>query len=515
MRKILLLLCLFSVLSSYSQGLIVKSLSQDDNRLVGRTNNKKDLNGVDEAVLHVVLPVPNVEFKGGNVDGTPQFNGSTYTLYMLNGTRIIEINCPGFPPLQVKFKDYGVEELKGPNDYTMIVDVPGISDKGRFVNINTKVVGATVSIDGKEIGIAPIYNYFLYNGKYLLTAQSGKYEGALEINISNLVDAGTKDYTIPMENVESSYGRVHVTADKDANIIFDGRIVGTGEWSTELRKGNYSIETQKPQCDNAITNFEVKAGQLNKIQANNPRPHQGELLTNIRPLNATLTVDGHSEAINTPLTLSVGKHILNVSSNGYTAQSREVNIERNKKTVEAISLDRIYYLKKNGMYFGGAYTLGAFSSATPLIGVVVSNIDIQFNYSFGLDESKEVYFYDKNEESDKFIGGAKYSCSSMGIKLGYQIPLSMKFAIVPQVGYTLNKLSGKLVTGTMQGDGAVCNCAAVGGKFIFSPIQHICLFAAPEYDIAVKSDKIYDSISSEAGFAKGGFNCHLGLLINF
>jgi hypothetical protein len=71
------------------------------------------------------------------------------------------------------------------------------------------------------------------------------------------------------------YGDVTVTVDNKADIFYNGQNMGTGQWKTQLREGNYTIETRKANSDPAMTSFTVVAQRQNNIKANAPVQHTG------------------------------------------------------------------------------------------------------------------------------------------------------------------------------------------------------------------------------------------------
>lgn len=59
-----------------------------------------------------------------------------------------------------------------------------------------------------------------------------------------------------------------MTVDNRADIFFNDQNVGTGSWKTQLREGNYTVETRKADCEPMLTSFTVMARQQNTVKAN-------------------------------------------------------------------------------------------------------------------------------------------------------------------------------------------------------------------------------------------------------
>ena len=113
--------------------------------------------------------------------------------------------------------------------------------------------------------------------------------------------------------------------------------------------------------------------------------------------------------------------------------------------------------------------------------------------------------------------GTKYKMQSIGVKYGYQIPLMRQLAITPQVGYYYNYLSATAAASgnTIYGDGASSSAVSIGAKLVLVPLQHLYVFVAPEYMVALSKDNNFKTITDSSNFSGNGFAVHAGLLVNF
>lgn len=178
-----------------------------------------------------------------------------------------------------------------------------------------------------------------------------------------------------------------------------------------------------------------------------------------------------------------------------------------------IKEDKIH-LTQNCFYFGGSYSVGSFSGVTSMLGCTLHNIDLQLSYTVGLNKKGPVNFYNSDDLS--FLCKSEYSLNSFAAKIGYQFTLASHFGIVPQVGFSYQSLVCHTLDGIEgKGGGAAADCAIIGGKFIYSPWKHVCLFMNPEYDFSVKKDRMFDTIATSADFNASGFYCNFGILANF
>jgi hypothetical protein len=298
----------------------------------------------------------------------------------------------------------------------------------------------------------------------------------------------------------------------NADLWFAGRYVGTGTWKEQLREGNYTVEARKIDHDPVTTSFVVKARQQNNITATPPTPYTGQLAVYTRPADATVTYNGsHAINLSEPVTLPIGTYQMEFSRKGFVSQSYEYTVRRNTMTTDTVRLDRINYVKSTGFYFGGAFTLSKLFGFSGILGGTYMQHDLQLSYTFCISETSTVYTAGSGQQS-----GMKFKQNSIAVKYGYQIPVLSRFALIPQLGFSYDFLSGTQVEGSTKfGDDASASCLTLGFKVLAVPMQHIYLFVAPEFDIAVSKSKDYEAIADNADFSAGGFVMHAGVLVNF
>ena len=102
------------------------------------------------------------------------------------------------------------------------------------------------------------------------------------------------------------------------------------------------------------------------------------------------------------------------------------------------------------------------------------------------------------------------------MKLGYQIVLTERLGITPQIGYEAERLSGSVKDGTnLYGDGASASCISLGAKLLWAPIQRLYLFANPAFSIGASKDDNFKKIEDNSDISAGGFMMSLGAIFNF
>ena len=397
--------------------------------------------------------------------------------------------------------------IDGGRTYEMLIDI----GTGRYVSVASQVASADIYIDGTPVGKSPVYKKYLNYGSHIVRAVKDRYEGTDTIYVSRTDEQEQRMVRVGMVDMSEHYGDVNVTVDNKADIYFEGRNVGTGSWKTQLREGNYTVETRKADCDPEKTTFTVVARQRNDIMATPPTPYRGILRVFTRPGGVLATYNGgRAIDLTDAASMPIGTYQMEFTKRGYVTQNHDYTVLRNQLTTDTVTLQRINYIKPRAFYFGGGYTLSALSGLTAILGGVYMNHDLQVSYSFGLSYSDVIYTVGEAQQS-----GIKFRQNSLAVKYGYQFGFLSKLGIVPQIGWRYDTLSGTLEQGSvLKGDGASAQCVSLGFKLLAVPMQHVYVFLSPEYDVAVSKSETYQNIADAAGFSAGGFAVTLGVLVN-
>jgi len=503
-----LLLSITTVL--YAQNIKVTKFDMLLNDMTANTHGtqKLDQNGEKAALIKIQAPDHSFTFDGGSLGIVAREEHSAETwLYVPRMAK----------RLTIQHKDYGVLRdyyypvpIEGGRTYEMYLDI-GI---GRYVTVTSEIANSTIYVDGENCGKAPVNNRYMSFGRHTVRAIKDRYEGEQTFMITTDDDAGIRLVRVEQRDMSDHFGEVTVNVDNNADIYFEGRKVGTSTWKTELREGTYIVETRKADCDPVKTSFTVVARQKNVFKANTPTPHTGWLSIYTRPGNVQTTYNGdHFIDLSETVSVPIGTYQMQFSRRGYVTQNREYLVKYNETTTDTVTLSRINYVKPTAFYFGLAFTVRSLSGITGIVGGTYKNHDLQASYTLGLTESKVTNW---NDGDGNFLGSAKHKMNSFAVKYGYQIPLSSRFALTPQVGYACNILSSSKVEGSEDyGDGNTAHYVTIGAKVLFVPIQHLYLFVAPEYDIALSNDTNFKAAADKAGFDVSGFLINAGLLINF
>ena len=512
MRKLLLIIMAFmATLSANADGLNVVSFKLLETDLTANTRGteRRDQNGDKAALIKIVSPEKGFHFDGGSLGivGTEQ-KAAELWLYVPPRAQKLTISHPVFGMLRDYY--YPVS-IQGGRTYEMLLDI----GTGRYATITTSMARSLVYVDGENLGRAPIYNKYLNFGRHVVTASNDRFEGTDTIYIMPNDEKKTKQFNIEMHNISNLFGDVRVTVDNKADIYFEGSLVGTGSWSTQLREGSYTVETRKVDCDSVKSTFEVKRQQLNEFKAAPPIPHSGQLKLLSRPITTTLVLDGTTLLQgDETITVPVGTHAVTARQKGYVEQVREYEIFHNELTTDTITMEEISYVKPSAFYLGGGITAATLGGYTAMIGMVLGNNDFQLSYTFGSGESGTAQW--SNASDGTILSRISYKMNTASFKYGYQVRLIRRMSLVPQVGYAYSQLKANVKSGNNKyGDGASMQSVTIGAKLVFVPFMHCYLFAMPEIGIPVAKDELIDNISKAAGFSTTTLGVTAGIILNF
>ena len=504
MRRLLTLWTLCAIVCvATAQNMKVIDFRLLENDLTANTHgtSKLDLNGETAALIKIQTPERGFTFDGGmqGIVASEEHTGEIWLYVPRRAQKLI-----------IQHQDYGVlrdyyypVNIEGGRTYEMLIDI----GTGRYATVTTGVAKAEVFIDGEACGLSPVRKYLNY-GRHTIRATKDRFDGETTATITTNDELTMSRFIhVDMHDMSHLYGDVTVTVDNKADIYYNGQNMGNGEWKTQLREGNYTIETRKADSEPAMTSFTVTAQRQNTVKANAPVPHTGWLHIYTRPRNVKSAPFDATEV----QTLPVGTYQMEFTRKGFVTQTKEYTVRRNETTRDTVTLERVTYVKPLAFYFGGGISIRSLMGVTGIVGAVYQRHDLQASYTFGLSESDAVYW------NGDMNTATKYKMSSIGVKYGYQFPLMRQLAITPQLGYYYNSLSANAAQpgNTIYGDGASSSALSIGAKIVLVPLQHLYVFVAPEYMFALSKDNNFKTITDSSNFSGDGFAVHAGLLVNF
>ena len=198
---------------------------------------------------------------------------------------------------------------------------------GWFSIPNTGLLsGATIVVDGKNLGTTPITSYKLASGSHTLRVVKDMYKPFEQsITIADNTPLTLTPTLLP------NYANVTLDAGVDCTIYANDRLLGQSPWSGKLTAGSYIFEARKDGHESGTTTQSITSEpQSQRYTIPAPKPIFGSITVTSSPMMARVLVDG-KEIGTTPLTENVliGKHKLSIALDGYDTIEKDILITKN------------------------------------------------------------------------------------------------------------------------------------------------------------------------------------------
>ncbi len=116
-----------AIVSSNTKELTVKSFALNPYDLTASAHRRNDANGQACALVKVRLERPGATFDG-NVMGDTPYSMGEYYVYMMKGSRMLQVKLDGYLPVKVNFADYGIAGVEPLSTYILTLVLPNVTD---------------------------------------------------------------------------------------------------------------------------------------------------------------------------------------------------------------------------------------------------------------------------------------------------------------------------------------------------------------------------------------------------
>ena len=328
----LLAISLLLSLAVHAQKLTVEGMTASSVDLSASQFERKDLAGQVCGMVKVQLAAAGAQFEG-NVIGTPEYKTGEYWVYMSPGSYMLNIKHPQFVPLNVNFRDYGVQGIQSKVTYLLTLSIPSstpqdIDDGMRYLAMTVEPSNATVYIDGKR--------QVVQNGMVSLRLPMGSHSYQVEaggyVTKTGSVDLseGRQSLTV---RLESSLAQVTIKCGTPgAKIYVNDQLRGTSPWSGELGEGNYLVEARQDGHRPQKQSVTLKEREQRTITLPELVSITGSLDVNYQPMDAEVWLDGKKIGVSPDIfrNIIVGNHKVELRATGYHSQQHTITIEEGK-----------------------------------------------------------------------------------------------------------------------------------------------------------------------------------------
>lgn len=505
MSRLSTLLCFFVLLGALPAGaqkLAIRDFETRAQDMDAQSNTleKRDRNGKRAAIIKIFTSLPNSELTfGGSGQGfvaQEQHGPGQVWLYVPQASQKVTVSHPKYDPMTF----YYPTDIKEGRVYSMI-----LSPEGKEVSLSASARNAQIWIDGDSIGVSPVTTYIPY-GTHAVRAKLGSLLFDDDIVVER---EGPTQFSLKMEDENLKYGDVVVDVDGGAELWFQGRREGVGQYAAHLRGDDYVIEARKPDHEPATTTFKVIPGKTTHIQANAPTPHLGYLQLVTEPEHGVSVTQADTLiTVNPEMQLPVANYEWTFSRRGYTPVTRKFHITRGETLVDTVRLRKIQYVPSQTVYAAIAMEIASKPGVQFMVGGMYKSVDLSVSYTYGLGKTKEVNWY--NDVDNIFDQSTDYRVDEIAVRAGYCLRFAERFGLTPQVGF----LQQRLIAKGKAGNGFTVNSATVGARLSWYPVQHFGVFVTPEYGIPVGDKGDIANVCKLAGLTRGGFRASVGVTVN-
>ena len=337
-------------------------------------------------VVFVVQPADAILMIDGSVH--PLQDGAT-SLMLENGTYNYTVSAQDYHDLRGTFTVAGSKVEKE------LILKPAY---GWLSVLGGTIEGATIFVDNKAIGSAPIREYKLSSGEHQVRIIKELYKPYSE-NVT-IRDNQTTNFT---PTLTADFANVVVNAPEGAEIWINGKQKGNGSWQGKLASGVYLFEARKSGYKSSSMSQTISASSATQSYTIPPlTPIVGSLVISGTPVMADVAVDGNNVG-RLPLSLDnllIGNHTVTISKQGYVDHTESVTIAEGKTSTINVALKK--------------YVASALKGVTP--------IEVDTTLSSDALNKKGTDFYnnkDYNSAVQYFFAAAEKGYSTAQDWMGY------------------------------------------------------------------------------------------------
>jgi len=188
--------------------------------------------------------------------------GATLLLVLMAGAVSWKVLTSGPPAAEVP--ETVVEVLEAPPETKVI---PAVVEKSSSIAVETEPPGASVSVDGKAAGAAPLTVSDVAPGEHVVEASLAGYSSVKRtVSVSTEGDRLMIVLTLPQKKVEALKGKLSLSTDPWTHVSLNGKLLGDTpliELPLPVGRHRLQLSNEQAKIDLAIE-VEVKAGQVTK-----------------------------------------------------------------------------------------------------------------------------------------------------------------------------------------------------------------------------------------------------------
>ena len=332
---ILLLLFLIYSLPSSAQKMTVESMVPTNDQTANLSENMlKDNNGDYAGLVKVMLAAPNVDFEG-LVLKKQVHTASEHWVFMAKGSTRLKVTVPGYLPLPIDFRDYGINGIEPLRTYVLTITLPQVGaiqqdDGMRYLAMTVEPKNSMVFVDDNlqtvdENGEVSVY---LKQGRHTYKVMAKGYAE----------QEGTVDVTDNMKPLDirltSTMATLRVECETNgAEVFVNNQRKGAAPWSGTLSEGSYQVEARLAGYRSHKQSVTLAQKESRTLKLPSLQMISGRLNIDCRPVGSDVYVDGKMIGTSPGVfrNIPVGRHLVEIRKSGYEPLRKTVEVKENEQ----------------------------------------------------------------------------------------------------------------------------------------------------------------------------------------
>ena len=336
MKKPLILLTLLLPMLIHAQKMTVESMRLDPGDATANLteNLRTDNNGDYAGLVRVYLAASGASFSGPSFLEQKICDASEYWVFMAKGAYKLHVAHPNYLPLDINFRDWGIEGIESRRTYVLTITVPQVGavqedDGMRYLAMTVEPRNSMVLVDGvsREVKNGEV-KVLLPKGSHRYQVSATGYatkEGTVEVG----------DQTKPLEiKLASALSTLRVEcATPGALIYVNDEQKGTTPWSGSLTTGNYKVEARLDGYRSSSQNIILGENENRTLSIPALRAVAGSLNIDYSPIGSEVYIDGKNIGLTPGIfrDIPVGNRNVEIRKEGYETLKKTVAVKENEQ----------------------------------------------------------------------------------------------------------------------------------------------------------------------------------------
>lgn len=286
----LLLFVIFSFTcnTSSAQGFKVKEFQQNIND-GSAFRAPIDENGHPCGLIKVRTDNAGMKFKG-NIVGEVENKTNEYWVYMVPGSKLLNILHQNYMPMLINFDDYGVGEVASKATYIITLSEQKYNKEKPGLVATVKPETAALYIDDvfiENLSGNGLYQLYLPKGDHICRIEQKGYRPNVQVITTG---KSTQNLNVELESVMAELDVKCKTG--TAEIYIDGELKGNGSWKGPIFAGEHQIEARQQNFETNTQTISIAEKENRTVVVPELKRSMGRIFIETNPSMIPVEVDG-------------------------------------------------------------------------------------------------------------------------------------------------------------------------------------------------------------------------------